>query len=90
MVHTSSIGAFSNAEPTMFWGLQTVYWVPLVALLFTKSRAVDTALLGALVLGYTAEPVLEIVARLGSPECPQWVESRHCAAAMDGQGSHQA
>ena len=59
--HAASVGVFAEAQPVMFWVLQVIYWTPLVALLFTNSRKVDTALLGALVLGYLAEPLLEIV-----------------------------
>lgn len=45
-----------------FWPLQAIYWLPLLALLFTRRKRLDTALLLFLVVGYLVEPLLELSA----------------------------
>lgn len=44
-----------------WWLMQSTYWVPITALLFTKSERVDLTLWVFLVIGYLGEAALELV-----------------------------
>jgi hypothetical protein len=60
LVHAVSVDAIGiTSLPSAV--LQLIYWAPLVALLFSKWRRLDVALLAILVVGYLADPVLELV-----------------------------
>ena len=60
VIHGLLVDAISIASP-LEWFLQLIYWLPLLALLFTKSKKVDLALLSFLIVGYLAEPLMDLL-----------------------------
>ncbi len=59
LLHAVAVEAL-NPGSAVFWLLQLIYWGPLLALLFTRRRTVDLVLMSALVVGYLAEPMMEL------------------------------
>jgi hypothetical protein len=60
LVHAIAVDAIA-LNSAISWLLQIIYWGPLVALLLTKQKIADVALLSLLVAGYLADPILELI-----------------------------
>jgi hypothetical protein len=59
-LHGLAVDAINLASP-LTWILQAIYWTPLLALIFTRSKAADLSLLSLLVVGYLAEPIMDVL-----------------------------